>query len=151
MSDITAATTQAGGADVESIDENERIIRSTQAMREKFITELTPGGKLPSAPEDRSMLLSLMDGATKFAIAGKKIKSDEKVAMSQQQMVTNLVEASRSMRARQSAELRKNGGQRVLDVPAREVRLVEGHTDIGTKPVSTAAVSSRSGEIFLEN
>lgn len=143
MSEMNIDVAPQAGAGEQKIDENDRIINSMQTMREKFIGQLAVNGKLPSDKEDRQVLLSLMDGATRTALAGKKIKADEKATVSQAQMVANLAEAVRIARSNASAALR-SGGAPVREVPKREVHLVPGHTDTGDFPVSTSAIMNAS-------
>ncbi len=150
MSATNQLSTQIGGAAVEEIDANDRMIASIQSKRESFIAQLTPEGKLPSSAEDRAILMGLLNGAASTAIACKKIKAEEKTSVSQQQMAQAMADAVRVMQATQSANHRNRLAPPLRDVPLVEVELVEGNTDIGTRPVSTSAVALGSSEIFTD-
>lgn len=141
-------TTVVVGSGSDEIDENDRIIRSIQGKREKFIGDLTPNGEFPKDKEDRAALIALMDGSTRTALTAKKIKSEEKRAVSQGQLVADLAETIRIMQARRSAVSREQRLLKMREVPDIKLELVEGHTDIGTKAVSTEAVANHSADIY---
>lgn len=140
-----ANQTPQGGDGVAVIDENDRIINSMQSMRENFISQLTKDGKFPACMEDRSAILQLMDGATRTALANKKIKADEKNAVSQTQIVKNLAEVIRIASSNRAAR-RREGLNTLREVPVVEVKKVKDHTAIGTLPVTTATVYTPAGE-----
>lgn len=127
------------------IDENDVDINSMQTLRKGFISQLAKDGKLPSDPEDRSALITLMKDVTSSAYTGKKIKADQKLAVSNQQMVANLAEAVRASRASSSAK-RRTDRKDLLSVPERTVHLVPNQLDVGCFPVSTASVANAISE-----
>lgn len=143
MSLMEAHTTANGNGAGENIDENDVDIKSMQFLRKTFIAKLTEGGVLPSDPDDRAAVLTLMKDVTSSAIASKRIKADEKAAMSNASVVSNLTEAVRIMAAQKQASRRasRSAQQQVEVVP---VKLVPGHTDVGVLPINTAAIIAGS-------
>lgn len=133
-------TNQIGGEEVEKIDENDRIIKSIQMLRERGIADLMKNGELPKDIEDRALLIQLMNGATQTALGNKKIKVHAQQAANQAQTVKNLAEAVRIGMSIAQAGHRDLQIKRV--VPKLEPKLVPHHTDIGTFPLSTTSIAA---------
>lgn len=141
MSTHDAANTP-GGTGTEIEDVNDKNIREIQELRRSFIRQVAKEGNVPNDPEDRQFLIAMMNQTTSTAIAGKRIKADEKNTKSNAEMVQNLAEVIRIASANASASHRKKMIASNRDVPEMPVSLVEGHTDIGFHPISTAGVAN---------
>lgn len=141
MSENIDHSTPGGATDDGQIDVNDRDIRMVQDLRKRFIGELTSSNKAPSDPEDRTFLLALMQQTTATAIAGKKIKADEKAATNNASMVKVLADVVRSSMGSASANNRAKSAKQRREVPVKEVTLVDGHTDIGTIPLAVSSIA----------
>jgi hypothetical protein len=140
MSENQSLITDTEDQDAPKLDDNDRIIASMNTLREKFISDLVKDGKAPGDKDDRAFLLSLMDGATRSALASKKLKLDKEAVVSQAQQVQNLVEAVRMAQSHRSTANRESlVAERV--VPKLEPTVVPGHMDRGTLPINTTALS----------
>lgn len=143
MSQIQNLTNANDVQDAPTLDENDRIIASMNQLRENFISQLVSNGKAPSDKDDRVFLLSLMDGATRSALASKKLKADKEAVVSQAQQVQNLVEAVRISQSHRSIGNRETlTAERV--VPKLEPTVVPGHMDRGTIPINTTLLNRTS-------
>jgi len=140
MSENQSLITDTEDQEAPKLDDNDRIIASMNTLREKFISDLVKDGKAPGDKDDRAFLLSLMDGATRSALASKKLKLDKEAVVSQAQQVQNLVEAVRMAQSHRSTANRESlVAERV--VPKLEPTVVPGHMDRGTLPINTTALS----------
>lgn len=142
MSELTSNTMGHDTQGEHIIDPNDAIIASMNDLRRKFISDLLVNGSAPKDKDDRDFLVKMMDGATRSALAAKKLKADEKAVVSQTQMVQNLVDAVRIAQSHRS--------QAVIDVSSREVpkldpTIVPGHMDTGFLPINTTALA-RAGD-----
>lgn len=143
MSIIDGIASPLGAGGDDNIDDNDIDIKSMQVLRKTFIAELAKDGKFPTDPEDRQALMALMKDTTSSAIASKRIKADEKTAMSNASIVSNITEAVRIMAANKQAANRTRRGA-LRDVEVVEVKTVPGHTDVGVLPINTAAIANGS-------
>ena len=140
------ATTAASVAG--DIDENDRIINDIQDLRKRGIAGLMKDGKMPECMEDRAFMIQLMNGATSTALGNKKIKAATQQAASQASMVESIIEVLRINASAAQSKVRKSAQERSA-VPKLDPTIVAGHTEQGTRPISTASVSA-GGDGYLE-
>lgn len=60
------------------VSSDDQILEHTRSLRMGFINSLAPDNVLPVDKDDRKLLLGLMDGLDRVAVANKRIKADIK-------------------------------------------------------------------------
>lgn len=148
MSDNQLSMAMPAGSDQGSADENDRAISEIQDLRKRGIASLMKEGKFPECMEDRAFMIQLMNGVTNTALGVKKVKANEKQAASEASIVKSLVEVIRINNSTQQAAGRKSAAERSA-VPMLDVKVVPGHTDQGTRAISTTSVAN-GGDGYLD-
>lgn len=133
MSTITELPARA--VEEEKIDDNDRIIRLTQDMREKMIRALAPEGVVPTDPNQLNMLLKVLDSASGTAVGVKRIKNDEKQAQSNEALALAIAQGARAVMS--GGRLPVGGTREVEDRPVIDV---PGQTLIGVHPVMSESI-----------
>jgi len=115
---------------------DDEVLKYTQGVRKELVKDLTFGG-MPTAEENRKLLLATLKDMDSNALGNKKIKVEEKVGMSQANANALVAEVLRVV---------GNGDAFVIEGSARTApslpdtiglpNLVPGETDINAKPIS---------------
>lgn len=139
MSLNATSIAQGSGDQPETIDENDRIIAYTQSLREKAVVSVMMNdGGVPKDKDDRTFFASMLDGMSKTALAGKKIKADAQQAKSQTALTMAIVAATQASSSARPPRRRNPAAQLVDD---KAIVVVPGQTDRGTFPVLTSTIS----------
>lgn len=116
--------------DIMSIEDQQRL-ELTLRTRQSIITSLISKNTVPEKPEDRSLLVSMLDGMDRTVLSRAKIKSDDSNGRSQAEASRTIAELLMRMES-------KRKGSRTNDVDTTvlpSIETVEGETYVGVQPV----------------
>lgn len=111
--------------------EDQRRLELTLKTRERIITSLTDGGRLPSNTEDREFLMKALDGMDRTVLTKAKIKVDDSASKNQASTVKMISEALTRINTRKVTAPTREGEPELTGVEAPQ--LVEGENHIGTQ------------------
>lgn len=137
MSEMIPLNTNLSDDESAVIDENDIIIKRTQDVRMAIVNVLVKDGPVPIEKADRELLMKALDGASKTALTSKRIKSDEKSAASNEALAAAIASGATAVMA--NMPVLPAGGRR-LEVIDVDMKIVPGHTFIGTQSVNTQAI-----------
>jgi len=109
--------------------EDSARLNKTLKMRETIIDDLTSNG-IPTDKEDRSFLISMMDGIDRTVLGKARIKTDEQSNKSQQEATDIVAKVLSSLSGINSPENKRTHMPVLLDCDY-QLSLVPGETDIG--------------------
>ena len=111
-----------------------QVLEYTNTIRKQLVEDIIKDG-IPSALDNREMLLKSLDGLDKNAVAKMKLRIDEansQTAKAQQKLVSDyLKEKSR----RRLHAIRTNSNQDIPEVDHELGDIVMGEMDVNPKPV----------------
>lgn len=116
------------------LEDDDSILRHTQGVRLQVVDQLMDQGKIPVTQEDRDLLIKVIDGIDRQAIAKKRIKSDSKIGDAAQQAAAALAIMAQRMGGKNpfKADNSAAGPDKVPDKFTKgDVTIVPGELDIG--------------------
>ena len=111
--------------------EDKARLNLTLTTREKIITTLTEGGKIPDNDEDRSFLIKALDGMDRTVLSRAKIRNDENANKTNQDTARMVGEMLSRVNMRMLTPQRSEPPKLANDT----IDLIEGETFIGVQPV----------------
>jgi hypothetical protein len=116
--------------DIMSVEDQQRLELSL-TVRQNIIKSLVSKNAVPEKPEDRSLLISALDGMDRTVLSRAKIKSDDSNAKSQEESAKTIAELLMRVDS-------KRRGSRTIDVDTTvlpSIETVTGETFVGVQPV----------------
>jgi len=111
--------------------EDQRRLELTLKTRERIITNLTDGGRLPSNTEDREFLMKALDGMDRTVLTKAKIKVDDSASKNQASTVKMISEALSRINTRKNTAPVRQTDPELTGTEAPQ--LVEGENHIGVQ------------------
>jgi len=115
--------------------EDKQRLENAQKIRENIITEMTSKG-MPSDKDDRSFLLSALDGMDKSIYTKAKLKVEDMSAQTQHQTASTIAELLTRIREKDIVSNINNRSQPSLSNDLKATNVVEGEMDIGIQSLN---------------
>lgn len=112
---------------------DDEYLRYTQQKRKELVEDICAGGKPPTDPKDRAVLLMALDGMDRQSLTKKRIAGDAANNEAASLAAQTLGKLFDKLGNRSPYE-RPVEGERVIDVPAEfvpDLKTVPGEMDIG--------------------